>query len=70
MGVNFLVSEAQELLAADRSSNHSAATAAIMAALHRTSCRYFVMEHDNPSDDRRFAERSIAAATRFDKETT
>ncbi len=41
---------------------------AIMTALRRTPCRYFVMEHDNPSDDRRFAERSIAAATRFDKE--
>jgi len=42
---------------------------AIMEALQRTPCRYFVMEHDNPSDDRRFAERSIAAATAFDKES-
>jgi len=41
----------------------------IMEALRRTPCRYFVMEHDNPSDDRRFAERSIAAATELDKES-
>lgn len=34
----------------------------IMAALRGTSARYFVVEHDNPSDDRRFAERSLAAA--------
>ena len=38
---------------------------AIMGALGQTGCRYFVMEHDNPSDDRRFAERSIAAANKF-----
>lgn len=38
---------------------------AIMGALRQTGCRYFVMEHDNPSDDRRFAERSIAAARQF-----
>jgi len=41
---------------------------AIMAALLRTPCRLFVMEHDNPSDDRRFAQRSIASVTRIDKE--
>ena len=35
---------------------------ALMAALRQTRCRYFVMEHDNPSDHKRFAERSIAAA--------
>ena len=35
---------------------------AIMSALRQTSCRHFVMEHDNPSDDQRFATRSIAAA--------
>ena len=28
----------------------------------RTQAEHFVMEHDNPSDDRRFAERSLAAA--------
>lgn len=37
----------------------------IMEALKSTSARHFVMEHDNPSDDRRFAERSIAAAKAF-----
>ena len=35
----------------------------IMTALReRTPAEHFVMEHDKPSDDRRFAERSIAAA--------
>ena len=38
---------------------------AIMGALDQTNCAYFVMEHDNPSDDRRFAERSIASARNF-----
>ncbi len=33
----------------------------LMAALKDTGCAHYVMEHDNPSDDRRFAERSIAA---------
>ena len=32
---------------------------AIMAALKKTKARYFVMEHDNPSDHARFARRSI-----------
>ncbi len=36
--------------------------ASIMAALRKTPCRYFVMEHDNPKDHERFATRSIAAA--------
>jgi sugar phosphate isomerase/epimerase len=36
--------------------------AAIMTALRGTGCRHFVMEHDNPSDHTRFANRSIAAA--------
>lgn len=36
--------------------------AGLMTALRNVDCRYFVMEHDNPSDDRRFAQRSIAAA--------
>lgn len=35
---------------------------ALMAQLRTTPCRHFVMEHDNPSDDRRFAQRSIEAA--------
>ena len=35
---------------------------AIAAALGTTGVRYFVLEHDNPSDDKRFAERSIAGA--------
>jgi sugar phosphate isomerase/epimerase len=34
---------------------------ALMAALRRAGTTYFVAEHDNPSDDRRFAARSIAA---------
>lgn len=38
---------------------------AIMAALRATGCRHFVMEHDNPSDDRRFATRSLAAARTY-----
>ncbi len=36
---------------------------ALMAALkEQTNARYYVMEHDNPKDDKRFAERSLAAA--------
>ncbi|QYK41809.1 MAG: sugar phosphate isomerase/epimerase [Paracoccaceae bacterium] len=38
---------------------------ALMAELRAAGCRHFVMEHDNPSDHRRFAIRSIAAAKRF-----
>lgn len=34
---------------------------AIMAALRETPCRWFIAEHDNPSDHKRFATRSIAA---------
>lgn len=34
----------------------------IMAALRATPCRHYVMEHDNPSDDQRFAARSLATA--------
>ena len=37
----------------------------IMDAVRETKCSYFVMEHDNPSDDVRFAQRSIAAASKF-----
>ncbi|MEX0628697.1 MAG: sugar phosphate isomerase/epimerase, partial [Cucumibacter sp.] len=34
--------------------------AALMKTLTtKTKCKYFVMEHDNPSDPRRFAERSL-----------
>ena len=36
-----------------------------MAALRGAGVDIFVMEHDNPSDDRRFAERSIAAARKL-----
>jgi len=39
--------------------------ATIMAALGQTKCSYFVMEHDNPSGDRRYATRSIVAAKKF-----
>lgn len=38
---------------------------ALLAALRRTPARNFVMEHDNPKDARRFAERSIAAARAY-----
>ena len=31
----------------------------LVAALRATACRHLVMEHDNPSDDMRFARRSI-----------
>jgi sugar phosphate isomerase/epimerase len=37
----------------------------IMKALRGAGVELFVMEHDNPSDDRRFATRSIAAARKF-----
>ena len=37
----------------------------IMDAVLKTQCKYFVMEHDNPNDDIRFAERSITAANKF-----
>lgn len=32
---------------------------ALVAALARVGCDHLVLEHDNPGDDRRFAERSI-----------
>ncbi|WP_343315254.1 sugar phosphate isomerase/epimerase [Brucella sp. BE17] len=37
----------------------------LFSALRKTPARYFVMEHDNPSDDKRFASRSIAALRNF-----
>jgi sugar phosphate isomerase/epimerase len=37
----------------------------IMAALKGTPAKHFIMEHDNPKDAKRFAERSIAAARTF-----
>lgn len=37
----------------------------LMAALRNTPARHFIMEHDNPSDAARFAERSIAAAKSY-----
>ncbi len=39
--------------------------AAIMGALEQTGAQFFVIEHDNPKDDRRFARRSIEAAREF-----
>jgi sugar phosphate isomerase/epimerase len=33
----------------------------LLAKARATSAQYFVMEHDNPSDDKRFAERSLAS---------
>ncbi|MCR8726426.1 sugar phosphate isomerase/epimerase family protein [Frigidibacter sp. ROC022] len=38
---------------------------ALFQALKSAGTRLFVMEHDNPSDDRRFATRSIEAARNF-----
>ena len=35
--------------------------ASLQAALRAVGCKHFVMEHDNPSDDARFAKRSITA---------
>lgn len=39
--------------------------AGIMAALRGTPAKHFVMEHDNPSDEKRFASRSITSANSF-----
>jgi sugar phosphate isomerase/epimerase len=38
---------------------------ALMTVLKDTPVRYFIMEHDNPSDDERFARRSIATVKVF-----
>jgi sugar phosphate isomerase/epimerase len=38
---------------------------ALTAALRETPVQYFIMEHDNPSDDERFARRSIATVKTF-----
>ena len=38
---------------------------ALMAALRAAGCGLFVLEHDNPSDDLRFATRSLAAVKGF-----
>lgn len=35
---------------------------ALKAALTQTRVKYFIIEHDNPKDERRFAERSLKAA--------
>jgi sugar phosphate isomerase/epimerase len=37
----------------------------LMAALRRTGCSHFVMEHDNPNDHQRFARRSIATVQKL-----
>ncbi len=34
---------------------------ALLAAARKTNCKYFVMEHDKPNDDARFAKRSFAS---------
>lgn len=41
------------------------AWATILPALRKADCTYFVMEHDKPSDHRRFASRAIAAARKL-----
>lgn len=38
---------------------------ALMKALNDTPAQYFIMEHDNPSDDERFARRSISTVKAF-----
>lgn len=38
---------------------------AIVAALKKTNVQYHIAEHDNPNDDKRFAQRSIEAARNF-----
>jgi len=38
---------------------------AIMAALRSAGCSYYVAEHDNPADDRRFATRSLASVAGY-----
>lgn len=38
----------------------------IWNALKSTPCELFIMEHDKPNDDRRFASRSIAAVHSFE----
>jgi sugar phosphate isomerase/epimerase len=38
---------------------------ALMSVLRQTPAQYFIMEHDNPSDDERFARRSLNAAQQF-----
>ena len=38
---------------------------AIMAALRATDVQFLIMEHDLPSDDERFARRSMEAAQSF-----
>lgn len=40
---------------------------ALMAALRQTRCRWFIAEHDNPSNHHRFASRSLAAMQEFGK---
>lgn len=37
----------------------------LMAVLRRTGARHFIMEHDNPADDARFARRSLVAARTY-----
>jgi sugar phosphate isomerase/epimerase len=39
--------------------------APIMEALRKTPCAYFIAEHDNPNDHKRFASRSLAAMQAF-----
>ena len=38
---------------------------AILPALRANGVKHFIMEHDNPADDRRFATRALAAAKGF-----
>lgn len=42
--------------------------AKLMQALKSTSVKHFIMEHDNPSDDARFARRSLEAAKTYSQD--
>ena len=39
--------------------------AGLSVALQTTPAEYFIMEHDNPSDDKRFAERALRSAKSY-----
>ena len=38
---------------------------ALMTALKSTRCMHWIVEHDNPGDDARFARRALAAARKY-----
>lgn len=42
----------------------------LYSSLNKAGTRYFIMEHDNPNDDKRFAQRSLAIARSFQRVLT